>query len=248
MLMKDKRWLVWFGAGLVALAAALHVMHFLIFRDAHHILIYLLGDIAFVPVEVLLVTLVLHQVLGRWEKRGRLHKLNMVIGAFFSEVGAGLLRRMRGLDCTDQIPPELRVHKEWSAKDYAVAVRFAALMKPSITLNSESASQLREFLLQHRTFLLRLLENPYLLEHEVFTDLLWAVLHLTEELAARTDLRALPDSDLKHLSGDAERAYGRLLCQWLAYMNHLRSDYPYLYSLAIRLSPLDDEASPVVQQ
>jgi hypothetical protein len=71
---------------------------------------------------------------------------------------------------------------------------------------------------------------------------------LTEELAARTDLAALPDSDLKHLSGDVDRAYGRLLCEWLAYMNHLRSDYPYLYSLAIPLNPREGEASPIVQQ
>jgi len=246
--MNSKRWIIWFGVSLVILAVGLHFLHFLIFRDAHHVLIYLLGDIAFVPLEVLLVTLVLHQVLANRERRSRLHKMNMVIGAFFSEVGADFIRRISRLESSGSPPPQLQVRQEWTAKDYAAARKFAARRKAQITLDRESAGDLREFLLQRRTFLLRLLENPHLLEHEVFTDLLWAVLHLAEELAARTDPAALPDSDLEHLSGDVERAYGRVLREWLAYMNHLRKDYPYLYSLAIRLNPMASEPSPIVTQ
>jgi hypothetical protein len=55
-------------------------------------------------------------------------------------------------------------------------------------------------------FLLRLLENPNLLEHESVTKLLRAVFHLAEELSWRQDIAALPDSDLNHLSGDVTRA------------------------------------------
>jgi hypothetical protein len=66
-----------------------------------------------------------------------------------------------------------------------------------------------------RDFLVRLLENPILLEHESFTELLRAVFHLTEELAAREDLGNLPDSDYKHLAGDIKRAYVLLVHQWL---------------------------------
>jgi hypothetical protein len=40
-------------------------------------------------------------------------------------------------------------------------------------------------LLSKRDFLVALMENPNLLEHESFTDLLWAVFHLVEELAVR---------------------------------------------------------------
>lgn len=57
----------------------------LFFRDPHHIFLYLIGDIAFVFIEVLLVTLIIHQLLSRREKQAMLKKLNMVIGAFFSE-------------------------------------------------------------------------------------------------------------------------------------------------------------------
>jgi hypothetical protein len=86
--------------------------------------------------------------------------------------------------------------------------------------------------------MLRLLENPILLEHEGFTDCLWAVFHLEEELVARESLRNLPAPDLAHLGVDAERAYSRLLAQWLAYMIHLRQAYPFLFSFLARTNPL----------
>jgi len=51
-------------------------------------------------------------------------------------------------------------------------------------------------------FMLSLLENPNLLEHDSFTDLLLAIFHLSEELAARDTLVGLPQSDYEHLAGD----------------------------------------------
>jgi hypothetical protein len=66
---------------------------------------------------------------------------------------------------------------------------------------------------------------------------------LTDELAHRTDLRKLPDSDYEHLAGDIKRAYHQLLIQWLEYMKHLKRDYPYLFSLAMRTNPFDPNAS-----
>ena len=50
--------------------------------------------------------------------------------------------------------------------------------------------------------MLSLLENPNLLEHDSFTDLLLAIFHLSEELAARDTLVGLPQSDYEHLAGD----------------------------------------------
>ena len=69
--------------------------------------------------------------------------------------------------------------------------------------------------------MLRLLENPVLLEHESFTDLLRAVFHLTEELKRREDFSCLPETDCAHLSGDVRRVYEKLIIQWLDYMEYL---------------------------
>jgi hypothetical protein len=92
-----------------------------------------------------------------------------------------------------------------------------------------------------------LLENPTLLEHEAFTELLQAVFHLTEELSYREDVLNLPDTDKEHLSGDIKRAYSMLVRQWLHYMKYLKYNYPYLFSLALRTNPFDRESSPIVK-
>ncbi len=94
---------------------------------------------------------------------------------------------------------------------------------------------------------MRLLENPNLLEHERFTDLLWAVFHLTEELVFRGELLGdLPDADCEHLNIDLRRAYSQLTIEWIFYTAHLKESYPFLYSLAARVNPMNPQASPVV--
>jgi hypothetical protein len=107
--------------------------------------------------------------------------------------------------------------------------------------------KLRSFLIGKRNFLLRILENPALLEHESFTELLRAVFHLTEELELRKDFKTLPDSDFAHLQVDMERAYARLVDAWLDYMKYMKGRYPYLFSLAIRTNPFDVNATPIVK-
>ncbi|MEX2722052.1 MAG: hypothetical protein Q6362_011675, partial [Candidatus Wukongarchaeota archaeon] len=106
--------------------------------------------------------------------------------------------------------------------------------------------RLHSFLVEKRFFLVRLLENQNLLEHETFTDLLWAVFHLTEELDARKQFKDLPDTDVDHLKVDVERVYSQLVDQWVEYMEHLKDSYPYLFSLAMRTNPFDETATPIV--
>lgn len=241
--MKHWRWEVKLGLALVLLSANLYLVHFLIFSDAHHILIYLVGDVAFVPMEVLLITLILHRVLAYRERQSMLKKLNMVIGAFFSEVGTELLERLAELTAEPgRVAVSLDVTADWTAADFARAARAVQGDLSGIVPRPEALVELRKFLAQRREFLLRLLENPNLLEHESFTDLLWAVFHLTEELCHRADIMHSPESDLGHLAGDVRRVHERLLGQWLAYMQHLAEDYPYLFSLAVRTNPFNPKA------
>jgi hypothetical protein len=101
---------------------------------------------------------------------------------------------------------------------------------------------LKDFLRAKRGFMLGLLGNPNLLEHDEFTDLLWAVFHLLEELEARRSLAGLVPADMEHLSGDIRRAFNYLLREWVVYLQHLQQDYPYLFSLAVRTNPLNPDA------
>ena len=97
-IMKRLNWQILLGVTLLLLSILFYYLHYLIFSDPHHIFIYLVGDIAFVFIEVLLVTLIIHRVMEHREKRSRLEKLNIVIGGFFSEVGSRLLEILSQLD------------------------------------------------------------------------------------------------------------------------------------------------------
>jgi hypothetical protein len=221
---------------------------FFIFRDSNHIFIYLLGDIGFLPIEVLLVTLIIDRVLSVREKRAMLDKLNMVIGAFFSEVGLRLISHFSSFDLNaSNIKRELSGIDTWKDKDFEKVKIMVRKFKYSVSCQSGNLDTLKAFLTNKRAFLLRLLENPNLLEHEKFTELLWAVFHLTEELEYRKDFALCPDSDLNHIAGDVRRAYVILISEWLEYIRHLKNNYPYLFSLASRINPFDENASPIVK-
>jgi hypothetical protein len=245
--MADRRWTLYLAAALIALSVALYILHFAIFQDSYHIWIYLLGDLAFLPIEVLLVTIILHRLLELRDRQTRLEKLNMVIGTFFSTVGTELLRLF-----SDHDPrmPEFRkrmvISEKWSPEDFARVQGELTRYACDITIEEIDLLSLRSFLVKNEDFLVRLLENPFLLEHESFTELLQAIFHLTDELKHRNDLTALPESDLRHLSGDVCRAYQLLIRQWLQYVLYLKENYPYLFSLALRTNPFDEKASVII--
>jgi hypothetical protein len=245
--MKRLNWKVLLGSLLLLLSVLFYGLHYLLFRDAHHILIFLVGDIAFVFIEVLLVSLIIHRVLDDRERKSRLKKMNMVIGAFFSEVGLRLLDLLSGWDPhSDGVRENLEDAEKSPEQNFAT---LCSLLKNHAFLIDDNRADwpaLKAFLMPKRDFLLRLLENPNLLEHEAFTGLLWPVFHLAEELEARDSLRGLPETDREHLCGDVTRVYSLLASQWLDYLEHLRINYPYLFSLSLRTNPFDRGATATV--
>jgi len=245
--MMERRFLATLALLLLTLSLGLYTVHYFLFSDAHHILIFLIGDIAFVPIEVLLVTLVIHQLLESREKKRQLAKLNMVIGAFFSRVGIDLLVIFCRAD-----PDLSSVREVLLVKENMTPANFGkirSVLKGHVFLvdpEKVDFAALRVFFAERQDFLLRLLENPVILEHESFTALLRAIFHAAEEFDHRPGFSGLPVSDLHHLRGDLNRIYPLLVGEWLSYMEHLAGNYPYLYSLALRTSPFDPAASPVI--
>ncbi|SHF12957.1 hypothetical protein SAMN05443638_1371, partial [Clostridium fallax] len=80
------------GIILVGLSIFLHYLHFLIFKDLHHTLIFLFADIAFIPMEVFFTSVVIEKFLERREKSHMIEKINMLIGVFYSELGIKILQ------------------------------------------------------------------------------------------------------------------------------------------------------------
>jgi len=186
--------------------------------------------------------------LGRKEEIERNRKVNMIVGVFFSETGVPLIRKLKGaVTFSDALNSSLLVQTEWSERDFLDAKTRLGNWNYEVDIHKIDLMDVHRLLRGKRTLLVQLLQHPVLFEHEAFTDLLNAVFHLEEELSAREDFSALPESDLNHLAGDTRRVVSFIVIQWLDYMLHLKTNYPYLYSLAVRTNPFSNNSSPVVR-
>ncbi|MDO8964736.1 MAG: hypothetical protein Q7W30_09630 [Coriobacteriia bacterium] len=231
-------------AGLLGLAALLYVGLYVLFpRRLQDIEFYTLLDVAFIPLNVLIVSLVIDRLLAAREREALLHKMNMVVGAFFSEVGRDLIDRLVEFDSDIAHDREhMLFTAAWKAEDYDRHRAVVCDDGHPMSLTLGDIPGLRANLEEKRGFILGLLQNGNLLEHQSFTDMLWAVSHLSEELSARKDLTSLSGPDLAHIELDLGRAYGRLLGEYLLYIKHLKADYPYLFAFAARTNPFDPDA------
>jgi len=181
------------------------------------------------------------------EKNHRNEKINMIIGAFFSEAGSELITYLSGFDkALDKIRKQLVMNDDCTTNNFTLIKKNLKRYHYKINIDHSDLPQLQNFFIKKKDFLLRLLENPYILEHESFTELLMAVFHLAEELEHRNRFSQLPEEDLEHLTNDIGRVYNLLVHQWLDYMQYLKKNYPYLFSLAIRINPFNPDASPIV--
>jgi len=225
----------------------LYLLDFAVIGNLREIIASFLGNLAFLPVYVIFITLMVEQTLRERERQIIMRKLNMVIGVFFSEIGNRMLKELSiCVEQVDDLRQRLQVNVQWKDEDYQQALSWLQSHHVQIDARGYDLHILRDLLVTRRPFLVGLLENQSLLEHEQFTDLLWAVFHLMEELEARKDLDHVPSSDIEHIQGDIKRAFGHLSREWVLYMKHLQKDYPYLFSLAVRLNPMLHNPDPLV--
>jgi hypothetical protein len=238
--MKLMSWKAWLGISLIAASGLLYWLNFLIFRDVNYMLRLFLAQLGFLPISVLLVTIFINQLLTQRARQDKLAKLNMVIGAFFSEVGFSLLRMLAAWDQgAERLRDAAAALASWSDQDFLHFRQGLDRYEGRLALNGGDLETLKAFLRERRDFFLRLLENPNLLEHDSFSNLLLAVFHLTEELILRPEPTRLAPPDQAHLAADAKRAYVLLIAEWATYLGYLKQRYPYLFSLAVRTNPFD---------
>jgi hypothetical protein len=236
------------GILLLLFSFFVYFLKFVILGDPENTYYYVFNALGFLPINVLLVTLVLNELLSVRARRERMEKMNMVIGTFYSEVGTDLLKTFARADPhISTLEHSLLIQGNWNDQDFTGVRKIMEAYSFHADMTCQGFEEMRPFLRARRDFLLRLLENPVLLEHQAFTEVLLAVFHLTEELEQRECLTDLPETDHGHLKGDVERIYRLLTLEWLSYMKHLHSHYPYLFSLAMRTNPFDREARVIVE-
>jgi hypothetical protein len=247
--MKLSKWQILTGILLISLSLLFYFLHYFIFRDTHQIFLYLITDIAFLFIQVLVVGIIIDHLLTNREKDIRMEKLNMVIGIFYSEIGNKFLYYFSKYDPNiNLIENELVVTKKWKKKEFQQVRKRLKQYNFHVEVDKTDFIEIHDFLVSKSDFLLRVLENPTLLEHESFTDLLKAIYHLTEELKFRENIQEIPATDHKHLMLDMERVYPLIMLEWLNYLEYLENNYPYLFSLALRTNPFDKDSSVIVME
>ena len=200
--------------------------------------------LAFLPISILFVTLIVNRLLIQRGKKISLEKLNLLIGIFFSEVGTTLLEFFSDWDPElDKIKEELIIETDWTNEEFKKVNNSLKKHKYEIEFKRVDLENLRSFLIKKHDFLLRLLENPNTLEHEFFTDVLQAVFHLTEELEGRKKFKQISERDNVHITKEIKSIYSMLVYEWVNYMFYLSNNYPYSFSLAMRTNPFDENAS-----
>jgi hypothetical protein len=240
--LKIKKSGILLASALILTSAVFFTLQYLFFHDARQTVFWLLQDFGFLPINVIVVTLFIDKFISLREKREKLERLNMLINDFFNEAGSDMIRETnRFISNLEELKQPLSITAQWDDKAFGKAAK--AVEKAGIQADMDRADPyaLKAMLMEKKKNILAMVENPSVLEHDRFSDMLWAVYHLEEELKEREAFESLPGVDKAHIAIDLIRAYRYLLIEWLYFNRYIKQRYPYLFSLMLRKSPFQEK-------
>ncbi|MDM8534789.1 hypothetical protein QUF55_08840, partial [Clostridiaceae bacterium HSG29] len=174
------------GVALILTSLLLYVIHFYIFHDMEHLTIFLVSDIAFVPLEVFLVSLILERMIKKHEEERATKKLHMLVGMFYQEVGDKLLRMFvkadEGIKLNDIW---ISVDTTWTKENYKELEKLIKSHSHIINIDKIDLKELYKMLSFKRSLIINFLTNPILLEKDYFSNELSSILHILTELEYR---------------------------------------------------------------
>jgi hypothetical protein len=223
---------------LLSSSVIIYFVQNMIFDNPNQMLFILLGDLAFLPIEVALVTFVIERLLKSADQQKNAKKINVIISTYFTEAGSLIMKAMSEFNRNNTDIAQIIEENEIRKISPKQAQKMIASLKYDIYADPEKLGSLASVLADKKIFLINLLENNSLFEHDSFTDMLWAVFHVADELQSRGDLKTVPADVIDHLSNDLLRAYPAMVKEWIGYIFYLRQEYPFLYQAAKNKSDL----------
>ena len=239
-------WKLKLAIGLTIASAILYTIAYFGFHEPDKVIFYIVIDLAFIPLDILIVALVIESLIEKKERETVLEKLDMILGVFFSEIGDELLETFTKINASsDEIIKNLENIENWSKKDYQNAYKHletkGVTFNPSIKEEEipKYINELKGVFDGKREFLVGLIENPNILEKDSFSNLILAIFHLEDELKYRIQPEEVDIADFRHIVGDIDRVYSKLTLEWLKYLEFLNKHYPYMSSIALRTNPFN---------
>ena len=112
-------WKLKLAIGLIIASAILYTIAYFGFHEPDKVIFYIVIDLAFIPLDILIVALVIESLIEKKERETVLEKLDMILGVFFSEIGDELLETFTKINASsDEIIKNLENIENWRKKDY----------------------------------------------------------------------------------------------------------------------------------
>lgn len=223
---------------LLLTSGALYLLHYLIFRDLHHIGIFFLHELAGMPLEVILVSLFLDRLIEKTHEEESQSKLSIIETLFFNESGGHMLGYLTSFDPhSSQLAEILHVTMDWKASDYLNAKKQLKAYSFHLDVEKVDFFGLHYHLNERREYYRNILENPALTQSSEFTELVMKIHLMWEELDCRTDLYNLDLHEKDYLGELLTEIYQELVEYWLDNAhNHSIHNRPRLHRM-IETSP-----------
>lgn len=228
-------------AVLIILSIAVYSIQMRIFHQAGTTEFYFLQDLAFVPVQIIVVTIILNKLLSIVETKQKAKKINVIISTFFVDAGISIQKSLAEFNGNNQELERLIGTDGFDKKRSDSLKKQVRSFPYTIQVDPDKLDKLAQTLDTFRNHTLNMLGNENLFEHDSFTDMLWAVFHVGDELKTRGNFQHLEEADASHLANDILRAYTAMNVEWINYMNYLHQEYPFLFNLAVRKNPFSAE-------
>lgn len=168
-------------------------------------------------------------------------KINILLGLLFSEIGNKLLVIIQAHDKHINSTKEvLQFGVSYQPKNYKRIKKRIDNLKIDYKIEECEFKRIYALISTNKEFLMRMLENPMLLEGEKLTELIRDIFHLYEEFTYRLKIENLSKTDILHLNQDVIKVYKGLLSTWVLYMEYLHSTYPNLHKFNTHEGPLGE--------
>ncbi|MCC6093859.1 MAG: hypothetical protein ACI4ET_12405 [Bilifractor sp.] len=201
-----------------------------VFRDIRTTGFYILQDLAFVPISFAITTVVVGAIMDQHEKRDSERKTRMLTSSFFIGLGAELMSTLLSVSETQIDPKKMAADSE---ADLSTMREQIEQEKIRVCVDEKSYTKMYDMILGSQTEIIILASNPMLLDQEYFAQLLWGVMHLTDEFHLRGEWSNLSQKDIVHFNDDFERVLRLLLINGMSNGLFLKNAFPEFWGTAV---------------
>ncbi len=217
---------------LLAVSIFIYMFQILVFHDPTTTEFYLLQDLAFMPITIIVATIVVGEVVNEKEKRERKENTKMVTSTFYTQIGGEMMGVLvNQLENKEEVVDILQreIHSESDVEDMQQKIRNCSL---HMQFDEAVSDRISRMLAENRMALLVLSSNPMILEQRSFTNLLWGLFHLEDEFRLRGSYAEMTQEDRLHLAADFEKVLRLLLLNSVPNAKYLQDMFPSLYQTA----------------